>query len=485
MSHFICARILLRGLILLTVTIVLALAGPAKTADLSDVPARQLAREKHTTDLPGIRKRKVLKVLITHSRTDFFLLNRRPRGLMYELLREYEKHMNKGIRSKGRKTRIVFVPVSFNRLIPDLLEGRGDVAAALLTITPEREKSVVFATKPNLIVNELVVTHKSVGQLKDLKDLSGKWMYVLSGSSYAEHLRELNSRFESEKIKPVEIEEADSYLLAEDILELVNAGIVKLTVIDDFKARLWAKVFPNIVVHENLKIKEGNQIGLAVRKSNPVLQKHLETFLERTDKRSILGQVLFSRYYENARWIKNPNTTIERKKLDQYIELFKKYGKQHGFDYLAVAAQAYFGSNLEHRKKSTGGGIGIMQVMPSTAADANVDISNIEDVENNIHAGVKYLAFLQTRYFSDPALTSENRIAFTLAAYNAGPAKVQKMRVAAAKMGLDPNEWFNHVELAAGRIGGGQIVKYVADVYKYYLAFSLAEKRTEKKAAAK
>ena len=126
-----------------------------------------------------------------------------------------------------------------------------------------------------------------------------------------------------------------------------------------------------------------------------------------------------------------------------------------------------------------------MQVMPSTAADANVDISNIEDVENNIHAGVKYLAFLQTRYFSDPALTSENRIAFTLAAYNAGPAKVQKMRVAAAKMGLDPNEWFNHVELAAGRIGGGQIVKYVADVYKYYLAFSLAEKRTEKKAAAK
>jgi len=198
-----------------------------------------------------------------------------------------------------------------------------------------------------------------------------------------------------------------------------------------------------------------------------------------------LGQVLFSRYYENARWIKNPNSTIERKKLDQYIELFKKYGKQHGFDYLAVAAQAYFGSNLDHRKKSTGGGIGIMQVTPSTAADANVDISNIEDVENNIHAGVKYLAFLRDRYFSDPALTSENRMAFTFAAYNAGPRKVQNMRVAAAKMGLDPNEWFSHVELAAGKIAGHKIVKYVADVYKYYLAFTLAEKRTRQEPAPK
>ncbi len=106
-------------------------------------------------------------------------------------------------------------------------------------------------------------------------------------------------------------------------------------------------------------------------------------------------------------------------------------------------------------------------------------------MENNIHAGVKYLAFLRNRYFSDPELTSGNRIAFILAAYNAGPAKVQRMRRLAGKMGLDPNEWFNHVELAAGRIAGHRIVKYVADVYKYYLAFSLAEKRTQQEPTAK
>jgi len=485
MGQSISARHLLAALILLPLMAALAFSGPVSAAELADVPVPGFTRERHTDDLRKIRQRKVLKALVTHSRTDFFLLNRRPRGLMYEMLREYEKQLNKGIRRESKKTRIVFVPVSFDQLIPALLEGRGDLAAALLTLTPEREKLVAFATKRKLIVNELVVSHKSVGNLKELRDLSGRRMYVLSGSSYAEHLRELNKRFEREKIKPVLIEEADSYLLTEDILELVSAGIVKLTVVDDFKAHLWAKVLPNLVVHENLKVKEANQVGMAVRKNNPELRKHLENFLARTDKGTLMGNVLFSRYYENTRWIKNPTSAIERKKLDRYIELFRKYGKQHKFDYLAVAAQAYLGSNLDHGKKSAGGAVGIMQLLPSTAADPNVDVPNIEEVENNIHAGVKYLAFLRNRYFSDPALTPENRIAFTWAAYNAGPAKVQKMRELATKMGLDSNQWFNHVELAAGRIVGRETVKYVADIYKYYVAYSLAEKLTEKKAVAK
>ncbi|NIO08679.1 MAG: transporter substrate-binding domain-containing protein [Deltaproteobacteria bacterium] len=444
---------------------------------LADNQGSSVTLEKHTGDLPEIRDRKLLRVLVTHSRTDFFLLNRRPRGLMYELMREYEKFLNRGISNRSHQIRITFVPVSFDRLIPALREGRGDIAASLLTLTPEREQRVAFATKPDLTVSELVVSHKNVRGLKNLNNLSARWMYVLRGSSYAEHLRDLNTQFKNRGIKPVNVEEADSYLLAEDILELMNAGVVELTVIDDFRARLWAQVFPNIVVHEHLRVDEGNQVGLAVRKDNPLLQKHLTDFLKKTDKSSILGSVLFRRYYENARWIKNPTSRIEVERLNQYIDLIKKYCRQHGFDYLAVAAQAYFGSNLDPSKTGAGGAVGLMQILPSTAADPNVNIPDIEQVENNIHAGVKYLAFLRNRFFSDPNLTEGNRLAFTLAAYNAGPGEVQKMRILAGEMGLDPNEWFNHVELAAGQISGGRIVKYVSDVYKYYLAFSLAEKQ--------
>jgi len=460
MARPISARHLLRGLVLLPLMAALVFTSPANAAELADVPVPAFAEKKHTGDLPKIRQRKILKALVTHSRTDFFLLNRRPRGLMYEMLREYEKHLNKGIRRETKKTRIVFVPVPFDQLIPALLDGRGDLAAALLTVTPEREKLVDFATRRKLIVNELVVSHKSVGEIKELKDLSGKKIFVLRGSSYTEHLRALNKRFAAQKIKPILIEEVDSQLLTEDILELINAEVIKLTVADDLKARLWAKILPNIVVHENLKVTEGNIIGLAVRKNNPVLKKDLEKFLDRIKKGTLLGNVLFNRYYENIRWIKNPVSENERKKLERYIQFFRKYGQQHGFDYLALAAQAYFESGLDHSKKN-------------------------EEVANNIRAGVKHLASLRNRYFSDPALTPDNRVAFTWAAYNAGPAKVQKMRQLAAKMGLDPNKWFHHVEIAASRIVGRETVKYVADMYKYYVAYSLAEKQTEKKAVAK
>ncbi len=136
MRQLSCARDLLRGLILLPLMAALVFTGPANTAELSDVSVPGFVQEKHTGDLPKIRKRKILKALVTHSRTDFFLFNKRPRGLMYEMLREYEKHLNKGIRRETQKTRIIFVPVPFDQLIPALLEGRGDLAAALLTLTP-------------------------------------------------------------------------------------------------------------------------------------------------------------------------------------------------------------------------------------------------------------------------------------------------------------------------------------------------------------
>ncbi len=67
-----------------------------------------------------------------------------------------------------------------------------------------------------------------------------------------------------------------------------------------------------------------------------------------------------------------------------------------------------------------------MQILPSTAADKNVNIKNVKQLENNIHAATKYLAFLRERYFSDQKITPENQLAFTWAAYSAGPARCEK-----------------------------------------------------------
>jgi len=432
-------------------------------------------------DLPEIRKRKVHRALVTYNRTDFFFYKGGARGIQVEFLNEYIKFLNKGVRREENRMHVTYIPVPFNELIPALRAGRGDIAADFLTITEQREKQVNFITGGNWEISELVVSHKAARQPKSVEDLSGKTVYVLNGSSYAEHLAALNRQFRNKKLAPVRLRLADPHLGSADILEMVNAGTLKLTVVDDYIARLWKKVLPDIRVHENLAITTGNRVGWAVRKQNPALLKNLNAFSRKVKKGTLLGNMLFKRYYRDTRWIKNPTSKTAMKKLSALTELFGKYAKKYAFDSWALIAQAYQESGLDNSKRSPRGAVGIMQILPSTAADKHVNIKNVQQLENNIHAATKYLAFLRKRYFSDPAITPENRLAFTWAAYNAGPARVNKMRVQAKKMGLDPNVWFSNVELAVSKLVGREPVRYVAHVYKYYVAYKLAAEASGKK----
>ena len=435
-----------------------------------------------TDDLPEMRKRKRIRALVTYSKTDFFFEQGRARGMQVEFLHEYEKFINKGVKRATDKVHITYLPVTFNELIPALRAGKGDIAAAFLTITPEREKQVAFATGGKMKVNELVVAHKDVaGDLKSMEDLSGKSIYVLSGSSYVQHLTQLNQNFRRKRKPPVRIVQADPNLLSEDILEMVNSGVVSITIVDDYKARVWKKVLPDIRVKEDLSISNDNSIGWATRKQNTKLAGSLDKFALKVRKGTLLGNMLFKRYYRETRWIDNPVSKKERKRQETFITLFRKYGKKYDFDHLALMAQAYQESGLNNKKKSHRGAVGVMQLLPSTAADKNVNVKNIRVLENNIHAGAKYLAFIRDRYFSDPGISHENRLAFTWAAYNAGPAKIRKIRDKAVKMGLDPDIWFGNVELAAGKHIGRETVQYVANIYKYYVAYKLASEITDRK----
>lgn len=430
--------------------------------------------KRSSDDLGGMRKRKQIRALVTYSRTDFFFYKGRARGAQVEFLLAYEKFLNRNIKRPENRVHIAFLPVPFDQLIPALNEGRGDIAAAFLTITPQRQEHVDFATGSLFKVSEVVVSNKNSIKLERIEDLSGKRVYVLSNSSYVQHLQQLNRRFSAQGLAAVEIVQADSELLSEDILELVDSGVVDITVIDDYKARLWLQLLPNLQIHDDLKLSRDNPVGWAIRKGNPELGKSLQAYSVKARKGSLLGNMLFRRYYSDTQWIRNPTTGKELKKLTHSIDLFKKYGKQYGFDYLALLAQAYQESALDHSKRSHRGATGIMQIMPATARDPHVSISNIHRLENNIHAGTKYMAFLRDHYFSDPALTPENRQAFSWAAYNAGPANVIKMRNKAKAMGLNPDIWFANVEIAASKLTGRETVQYVAHIHKYYIAYKLA-----------
>lgn len=434
-----------------------------------------LPTERFVGDLAQIRERRVLRALVVPSNTDFFLSGARIEGLQARLLLEFERQINRGISRPEKKIQIQFLPVTFDRLIPELLAGHGDIAAAMLTLTPEREARVAMPSAKAMPVSEVIVRHRNADPIKKLADLSGRMVHVVRGSSYAEHLRTLSLELEDQGLDAVQIHEVDSALIGEDILEMVNAGVVDLTVVDDFKAELWAKVFTDIVIHDDVPLTQGGHVGWAVRKENTELQASLQTFLMKVRKGTLLGNVLNNRFLGRIDSITDPTSADDRRKLDAVRPLFERYAKRYEFDPWALLAQAYHESGLEQSRRSSRGAVGMMQLLPSTASDPNVNIPNIYRTEDNVHAGAKYLAFLRDRYFSSDEIAPQERMAFVWAAYNAGPGRVEQMRRLAEKMGLNPNRWSGNVEVAAGRLVGRETVKYVADIRKYLIAYRLMD----------
>jgi membrane-bound lytic murein transglycosylase MltF len=240
-----------------------------------------------------------------------------------------------------------------------------------------------------------------------------------------------------------------------------------------------------MVLRDDLRINAGGKIGWAVRKNNPQLLASLNEFIKENKKGTLIGNILFKRYYENTRWIKNPLTEDEQKKLRKLRPLFEKYARKYDFDWLLIAAQGYQESGLNHLARSGAGAVGIMQLLPSTAADRAVNIPDIYKLDNNIHAGVKYLAYLRDTFFASEEIPPDVRIHFSLAAYNAGPGRVRQFRRRAKQRGLDPDKWFYNVAYTASEITGQQTVRYVANIHKYYVAYKLIAEFREQRTAGR
>lgn len=433
-------------------------------------------------DLDDVRKRRYIRALVSIDRTDFFMQGGRPGGLEYELLRDYQNYLNRDEAKTLRHIELMYLPLPFDQLLSALEQGRGDIVAAGMTVTADRRERVNFSTPYIPNVREIIVGHREAPPILKLDGLSGKQLHVISGSSYAEHLGRLNESLVDKGLKPVIITQAGSYLGVEDLLEMVDAGIIEYTVADEHLAKAWAEVLPDIVLFRKVPVYSGGKIAWAVRKNNPELLADINKFMRSYRKGTLLGNILYKRYFNNASRLSNPVSPGQQEKIRELSVLFKKYGEVYGFDWLSLAAQAYQESRLDNARVSPRGAVGIMQVQPSTASDQNVAIENVAELENNIHAGVKYLAFLRDRYFSDPEMDADVRLRFAQAAYNAGPARVASMRRKAVAMKLDPNLWFDNVELAALTMVGQETVRYVSNIEKYYVALTLYLDAQEKRA---
>ncbi len=449
-------------------------AGPAQAAAAPE-KARQLTFENKpwTGDFDGMLERRMIRVLIPYSRTLYYNDKGHERGIAVELVRDFERYLNKKHARTLRKRPITVyvIPVTRDVLVQDVVKGLGDIAAGNLTETGSRLKHVDFvAPRDRAPVSELVVTGPASPAIASIDDLAGKRFHVRKSSSYYTSLVDLNKEFRTKRKAQIKLTLVPDALEDEDLMEMLSAGLVELIVVDDWKARLWAKVLPKVKVSD-VAVAEGGYPGWAFRKGSPKLAEEIRSFYVKWVKKRGVIEYRVAQYYKRIKLISNNTAGVAWKRLEQMLALFKKYGAKYHFDPLMLAAQGYQESQLRQDVRSPVGAIGVMQLMPATGAAMKV--GNITILEPNIHAGAKYMDHLMAQYFSDAHFSEQNRTLFALASYNAGPGRIVQMRKLAQKRGLDPDQWFNNVELVVAEKVGIETTTYVRNIFKYYAAYKL------------
>jgi membrane-bound lytic murein transglycosylase MltF len=472
-------------------------ASAAKPADDEDTPLppseletrlppalRDSLLKPFSGDLDGMVKRRLVRIGVTYNRTFYFVDKGVPRGIAYEYGQLVEERLNKSLKTKNsNKVLVVLIALPRNMLLPALVDGKVDMVAAQVTVRPELQRFVAFTDPTRMNISEILVTAPGTAPMASVDDLSGREVFVREASSYHDSLVALNDKFMQQGKSPVVIRNAPENLEDDDLIEMVNAGLIPAIVVDDYLATFWKKVFPNIVINENVAIRTGGNLAIAVRKNSPKLSAGLNKFMGNYGLGSSFGNQLERKYLVNTTYVKSAASEAERKKFQAVVELFRKYSDQYKVDFLLMAAQGYQESQLNQNAKSHVGAIGIMQVMPATGKELNV--GDITKIEANVHAGVKYMRVTEDRYFKDEPMDNLNKALFTFASYNAGPGRVRQLRREAEKRGLNPNVWFGNVEQIASERIGRETVTYVANIYKYYIAYRLVLEEAERRAGAK
>lgn len=455
---------------------------PQPYQDLDSQAIEALA-EPWFGDYDGLAQRRFLRVVVPYSRTYYYMDGVVQKGASFELLREFEKTLPRVGPGKIRP-KIVIIPTTRDRIAASILEGRADIAVGGFAITAFRQQHVDFSQPLVDGIEDVVVTRKGVPPIATEADLAGREIHVRPRTGYADHLAELNARLRKAGLAPVVVVDADLRLEDEDIMQMVDAGILPATVVQRPVAEFWAQLYDRLEVHAAAPLRNDGRIGWVLRKNMPQLRAIVDEFVAGHREGTLFGNVLLQRYLGDVERIRNPADEEDLARFRAYADYFRRYASEYQFDWLLLAAQGYQESQLDQSRRSPAGALGVMQLKPSTAADRNVGIPDIRTAENNIHAGAKYMRFLADRYFSDPGIDKLDQGLFTLAAYNAGPARVAKLRAKAATAGLDPDAWFHNVEVIAARDIGRETVDYVSNIYKYYVAYKVISAQQQASAAA-
>lgn len=429
---------------------------------------------RRTGDLDEMLKERRIRALVVINPIGFFYSHGKPKGMTYEMLEQLQAYVNKKRNAGAFDVKVTFIPLRPDELGPALRAGIGDVIAQGVVITPGRHRNFAFTTPTKNNVTHIIVTGKGLEKAQGFDDLVGVDTYVNPLTAAYDMLTKISQERAKAGKPPLSVKAADRNLLEDDLVQMVNGGLIPATAAMQHRANLWAQVMPNIKLQPQMVVEDDGELAWVVRKENPELKKLLDEFIQKHGEGTSFGNTLLRRYLRNTKWVKNSTSKQEMKKFSDYVEYFKKYASEYSFDYLMIMAQGYQESLLDQQKRSRAGAVGIMQVIPKYASAAPINIPDVRKADKNILAGVRMLNNILTNYFDDPAIDQVNRTLFTFASYNAGPSRIVRLRKRAAVEGLDPNKWFGNVELEVGKDIGEETVIYVDNIYKYFVAYKLA-----------
>jgi membrane-bound lytic murein transglycosylase MltF len=474
---------------LVAATTVSALASPRSWPQTPQATPAQPKRvelsmtdTRFTGDFDQMLDRRRVRVVVPVSQTLCFVDKGALYGTTADGVQLLQQWFNKTFMLGARPLTVRLLPTSRDKLFDMILAGDGDIAAGDITITEERQKRVTFTSPILSNVSEIVVTGDEVPTLESAEALSGMKVATRRSTSYYESLTKLNERLVALDKLPVTIKLVPDTLESEDLMEMTAAGLLPAVVVDDWIARLWVEIIKGMKLHPKAVLRAGAQIAWAVRPDNLKLLATLNRAIAELDGDTIKWGSHTKIYLAKLKRLHAATKGADMQRFRDTIEIFRNYAGQYRFDTLLLLAQGYQESRLDQNARSPFGAIGIMQVMAKTGQILGV--GDIHKADANVHAGAKYIAQLMDVYFKDIPFDEQNRTLFAFAAYNAGPGKIRLLRRDAEAQKLDPNVWFDNVERVAAVHVGQETVRYVRNIYKYYIAYKLIQEDEEANKAA-
>ena len=448
---------------------------------LTPTEVEEFRRHVAFGDLDAIVKRRYIRIAVPWSRMWFYLDGVRPAGFAEEFGTRFAAWLSDRTGNHGRPIHAVFIPVHRDELLSMLERGEADMAMGGLTITPERATRVDFATPYATGVSEVPVTGPRSAPLPDLAALSDRMVLVRRSSIYWTNLSRISDSLVALGHKPIRLTAADETLEDEDILAMVSAGLVDVTVTDSWIANFFVQVFDSLTPHPDLAIARGSRLAPTLRKGTPRLRAQVNAYIRGPILRGGIRTIVMQRYLKKERWVGDAVHGPDRARFDSVLPVFREKAETYDIDPYLLLAVGYQESKLNQGARSRAGAVGVMQVIPRYAAGAPVRVRGVDQLDQNVEAGAKYLRILSNSFLADSITDLRERWAFALAAYNAGPGRVEGLRRKARHRGLDPDKWFGNVEVVAAREIGRETVTYVRNIFSYYLAYRLvAEQERER-----